>query len=287
MKTTLTDKPTFDTFVKPGEVVEVRILGAYGKSRFWGNEWAKGTVSGYFDDFEAFRKAVREMNKIKHGGIYFTLQVIDRRLLGRAFNRLKPATITTSDHNVTHYRWIPIDVDPIRPTGIASSDKELSAALKLRDQLAVWGMKEFGLSEPTRGMSGNGGHLLFKLKDSPVNKTDIESMKGILEAFASAIESKQVEVDTTVFNPARIWKLYGTTAKKGDTLPSGKFREARPHRQSYIESIGQPGEISLSDFGNLIKDKPLHQTAQTTTDDTFDLRAYLALRRRSSQRETF
>ena len=45
-----------------------------------------------------------------------------------------------------------------------------------------------------------------------------------------------MNIDTTVFNPARIWKLYGTTARKGDPVPAGPSREARPHRMAYIDS---------------------------------------------------
>ncbi len=91
--------------MRPGEVVEVRIPKIWGKSPAWGNDFAKGTVSGYFDDHEAFCVSVKAADKFEHGGIYFTLQVIDPRLIGRAFNRLKPSNLTTSDHNVFKYRF--------------------------------------------------------------------------------------------------------------------------------------------------------------------------------------
>jgi hypothetical protein len=113
----LSDPKLFGLFVRPGEIVEVRILKASGKSQAWGNESARGIVSGYFDRFEACCKAVQTADKACHGGIYFTLQVIDPQLLGRSFNRLKPSDLTTSDSSVLFYRWLPVDLDPVRACG--------------------------------------------------------------------------------------------------------------------------------------------------------------------------
>ena len=58
-KLTLSRKQAFEVFCRPGEVVEVRILGAYGKNKAW-NDFAKGTVSGYFDDHQSFFTSVLE-----------------------------------------------------------------------------------------------------------------------------------------------------------------------------------------------------------------------------------
>ena len=59
MEYTLNDPKVFELFVQPGEVVGVRIIGAFGKSAAWNNEFSKGTVSGYFDDHDAFSQADR------------------------------------------------------------------------------------------------------------------------------------------------------------------------------------------------------------------------------------
>ena len=50
MKITLFNKEVWNLFLRPSEVVEVRIPKVWGKSAAWGNDFAKGTVSGYFDD---------------------------------------------------------------------------------------------------------------------------------------------------------------------------------------------------------------------------------------------
>jgi hypothetical protein len=235
---TVFDNSVWRVFVKPGEVTEVRILKLSGKSAAWGNDYARGTVSGYFDDHLAFCKAVREVDKAIHGGVYFSLQVIDPRLIGRTFNRLRVSDITTSDTNVCAYRWLPIDMDPVRPSGISSSDAELQEALIRRDIVAECVVAEMGFSIPIKAMSGNGAHLLFRLPDLPVTDQNKKMIRDILTGLAQRFDTEKVKIDTTVFNPARIWKLYGTTARKGDPVPAGPNREARPHRMAFIDDLG-------------------------------------------------
>ena len=72
-KLTLSNKRAFETFVPPGEITEIRILNAYGKTKAW-DGFAKGTVAGYFDNHDTFYKAAQEANKAEHGGLYITLQ---------------------------------------------------------------------------------------------------------------------------------------------------------------------------------------------------------------------
>lgn len=235
---TMFDEYVWKILFQPGDVVEVRIPKGFGKFPN-GKDYLKGTISGYFDNHDDFNKWVHEADKsLQHEGIYFTLQVIDPRLIGRAFNRLKQSQLTTSDNNVLAYRWLPIDVDPVRPSGVSSSDTELNEALALRNEVAVWLMTEHDLPEPIRAMSGNGGHLLFRLPDLTVNEENRLFIKNLLNITADHFDTDRIKVDRTVFNPARIWKLYGTKTGKGDAIPSGQYREARPHRIAYIEKIG-------------------------------------------------
>jgi len=79
--------------------------------------------------------------------------------------------------------------------------------------------------EPLVGDSGNGAHLLYRV-DLPNDRESLGLVKGILETLAFKFSNEAVGVDTTTCNAARIWKLYGTTARKGDDT------EERPHRRS-------------------------------------------------------
>lgn len=236
---TMFDANVYREFCDDGQVQEVRFIKAVGKIPYT-NDSARGvTVSGYFDNHADFCKHVRAaLNSLTYDGCFFTLQRIDPRLLARAANRFKIATHTTADHDVLWYDWLPLDTDPVRPAGIPSSDFELKQALALRDKVAEWVMENLKFTAPIRAMSGNGAHLLFRLPGMPVNHETIAFVKNTLIGLADRFDTDDVKIDRVVFNPSRIWKLYGSYARKGDDLPAGPGREARPHRMAYIESLG-------------------------------------------------
>ena len=96
-------------------------------------------------------------------------------------------------------------------------------------------LKEQGWPEPVVGDSGNGAHLLYRV-DLPNDRESMELVKGVLEALSFKFSDETVAVDTTTCNAARIWKLYGTTARKGDNT------EERPHRVSRLLKVPQEAE---------------------------------------------
>src|ERR1035437_7547212 len=135
-----------------GDVVEVRIP----KTR-------AGVISGYFDSFPAMAAAIAEADaRYRAGGVYYVLNRTDRALLGRAYNRLKEhAGYTTNDSNIRRRRWLPVDLDPVRPAGVSSSDDEHDAALAGGRTIGREMSSEGG--EPILADSGNGAHLLYPL----------------------------------------------------------------------------------------------------------------------------
>ena len=128
-----------------------------------------------------------------------------------------------------------IDIDPIRPAGISSTEEEHDAAIAkayyIRDD-----MKEHGWYEPVICDSGNGASLLYKI-DMENNKEALDSVKNVLNAMDYFFSDEKIQIDQAVFNAARIVKLYGTKAKKGDSTGD------RPHRDSKILEI--PGDIQV------------------------------------------
>lgn len=237
-----------NVYHKPGDVVELRIPKA-GRAR---------TISGYFHGFELLADSVvglsddRDVNGA--GGVYITLNQIDERLLSRSQNHYKRyAETTTSDGDIIRLSWLPIDLDPVRPTGISSSDEEhkaaLDKALEVRDWLIGrgWPVGAFVL-----GDSGNGGHLPVKIDLEP---SDSGLVERCLKAIDFIFSDEAVKVDTTTHNPARIWKLPGTAARKGD--PS----EDRPHRLARLLEVPEvletvPRELLEDLAGLLPKDEP-------------------------------
>ncbi|PKL57405.1 MAG: hypothetical protein CVV35_00315 [Methanomicrobiales archaeon HGW-Methanomicrobiales-6] len=215
-------------FLAPaGGVFEVRALG-------------DRTASGYFDadHLEQAAKAIEALDAAgTYSGIYVTLNPVNPALLSRRSNRIETRLglkeATTADADIIRRLWFPVDIDPARPSGIGSSDAEHAAALEVAGNVAGFLSEFFGFPAPVRGDSGNGGHLLYRidLPNDDESRSLIERcLKGLGAAFdRSPTEDRPgVEIDQTPFNAARIWKLYGTVARKGDNTSE------RPHRRARI-----------------------------------------------------
>lgn len=204
-------------------VHEVRIL----RGNFNGGKYTQ-TISGYFDDARALIKALRGVSNAQ--GVYITLNPVIDGLLARANNRLIGANDhpLTRDHEITCLQWLPIDIDPVRPAGISSSDEEHAVASRLMDEVVAYLKTTLEWSSPVLADSGNGAHALFPI-DLPI--TEAPKIASVLKELDARFSTAAVKIDTTVSNPARIWKLYGTMACKGDSIPS------RPHRMSRILEI--------------------------------------------------
>jgi hypothetical protein len=206
---------------EPGQVVELRLLGVQSQG-----QRIPVTMSGYFDDFELLAtSACRYGGSAK--GVYVTLNPVKPALLARAANRLRTAGRNdplTSDADITKRRWLPIDLDPERPSGISSTEQEhalaVERAFEIRDAL-----RQQDWPNPIVGDSGNGAHLLYRVE---IPTSDNELVKQCLQALARWFDNDRVKVDQRVFNPARIWKLYGTVSRKGDNVAE------RPHRLARI-----------------------------------------------------
>ena len=204
---------------QPGDVIEVRIP----KTR-------AGVVAGYFEDFQAMTEAICHADlKYKASGVYYVLNRINPALLGRAYNRLKErADHTTADHNIVGRRWLPVDLDPVRPAGISASDGEHATAVQRARTIADDMATEW--ERPIISDSGNGAHLLYRI-DLPNDREALNFVTSALTELDRRYSDDLVKVDLTSANAARIWKAYGTVARKGDSIPG------RPHRLSRILEV--------------------------------------------------
>lgn len=203
---------------QPGDVFELR-----GLVRYQGQQH---TTSGYFDDVGAMANAAIERSG-KDDGIYFTLNPVHPGLLSRApKNKVRRAGNgdTTSDKDVRVRRSILIDVDPVRPAGISSTDTEHDAAIALANRIADE-LAAAGWPAPIRADSGNGGHLIYAV-DLPVDDGGL--VKRVLAALSRRYTTSELKIDEKVFNASRISKIYGTLTRKGENT------DERPHRYSAI-----------------------------------------------------
>jgi archaellum biogenesis ATPase FlaH len=215
---------TLTTLIGDGNVCELRALGVDNRKR---------TDSGYFDDFVAAAKAIEAYaTDPTTKGCYVVLNQIDASLLSRAHNRMERfSQLTTSDKDVTRRRWLYVDCDPKRPAGISSTDAECELAIDRTEKIREWLMSE-GASEPIHAMSGNGAHLLVPI-DLPNDDESLQLVKAVLTVLSDKFSDELVDVDQSVCNAARICRLYGTPARKGDSTPE------RPHRVSVLTYVPQ------------------------------------------------
>lgn len=181
------------------------------------------TLCGYFDDPDKLAEAVATIRTAK--GIYIIPNAVNPALLARAANRIKPASKgdATQDTDITRRRWLLIDCDAQRPANISASDAEHESALERAREIFAH-LQALGWPKPIAGDSGNGSHLLYRI-DTPAD--DGGMVQRCLQALAKRFNDDAVNVDESVFNPARIWKLYGTVACKGDDTTDRPWRMAR------------------------------------------------------------
>ena len=210
-----------------GDVFEVRVLDAV--SADYRREHIE---SGYFDyeHISAVPEALKRLLSFR--GVYVTVNPVNPDLLARAVNRLRPAgrNPTTADTDIVRRRWLLIDCDPRRASGVSSSNAEHESALAKAREIRD-GLSSLGWADPIMTDSGNGAQLMYRI-DLPAD--DGELVRRVIGEIAKA-SSEQVAIDTSVHNPARIWRLPGTMNCKGDSIPE------RPHRMARI--LDKPQDI--------------------------------------------
>src|SRR5207249_312881 len=99
--------------LKINKVAELRIVGT-----------SKGTISGYFNNAEDMAGIADAWNG-KVPAIYTTLNPVLPDLLARKHNRVEPyVKVTTKDDEIACRLWLPMDFDPVRPSGISRTNEE-------------------------------------------------------------------------------------------------------------------------------------------------------------------
>ena len=202
----------------PFGVVELRALFQRGRKR---------TSAGYFDPEHRAELIEAAANLNADGAaVYVNLNPLDEQLLSRYANRVEDyAQATATDANVTSRRWLLIDLDPARPKDTSATDAQLEAA-KASARGIYGALQERGWPKPAVAESGNGVHLLYRI-DLPNDDASRDLVKDCLNALAQRFDDAAVKVDRSVFNAARIVKLYGTVANKGDSTPTAPWRLSR------------------------------------------------------------
>lgn len=182
-------------------------------------------TSGLFDDPDALSAVIRGLT----GNLYTSLNrprsdVLARNTMG---------TSALKDQDIGTITRIPFDLDPMRPPDTPSTDAELAAAIEARTIL-VRTLASFGWPAPAIGISGNGAHFLYRTClsiETEAARTEWRRASsaiyaGLRNLLRDPLEVLGVLFDTSVRNPARIWRLYGSINGKGTATAERPYREA-------------------------------------------------------------
>ena len=260
-------RKAIDLLQAPGEVFEVRVIGTSSR---------KDILSGYFQDADTLFQKLDTID-LRKRNIYITLGEVREECFSRSqCERFeKNPAVTTNDNDIIAYRWLFVDLDPDRPTGISSSDEQLRSAEVLRDKVYEY-LQGLGFPEPVQAMSGNGYHLLYRI-NIPNNEKGRALIEKCLKNLAALFDNDDVKIDTTNSNPSRICKLHGTLAQKGTST------KKRPHRMSKLLSVPEPLTVvskkTLQTLADELPDEPVHINGRrggvSTQSPEFDLLAFM------------
>lgn len=234
------------------------------------------TASGYYteDTITQCAQDVARLLDPTAQGTYVTLNPVKEHLLARCANRLDlRAAHTTGDQDIAMRRWLPVDLDAVPASGISASEAEHSAALaRAREMVAILSSR-YGWPAPILADSGNGGHGLWRV-DLPAADGGLvaRALQGLDTLFSDPEGAAiRVHVDTSTGNAARIFKLYGTMARKGDDTPQ------RPHRRSRLLDVPDTLDVlTLPQLEMLVTLAPAPEARQPNTLDHASGRGHIA-----------
>lgn len=184
----------------------------------------KKTFAFASEDSEALG---REARRPLGASVYITVNPVNPALAARA-TRLSVTRATANDGDVLFLRFLFLDFDVKRPSGISSTDEELQNARDRVDQF----LADHSDLEPSTvfGCSGNGYWLLVRLPDYPNDAYHRDVIARVTDWAKEHYSDDRVAVDGATKNPARIMPLVGTMKCKGVDTPE------RPHRMVTMET---------------------------------------------------
>lgn len=213
-----------------------------------------GTIAGYFNDTAIAASLIAKENG-KYPAIYVTANPVAPALIARNNNKFEYGSqTTTNDAEIVCRRWFLIDLDPVRPAGISSTDQELAQAINKATDIVEW-LGSIGWPEPYMATSGNGAHVMYRV-DEPNDEDARIDFEFATKMLAALFSDDAVSVDTTMWNASRVWKVYGTIAAKGSDTPERPHRVAKFTRipksvelvsRALIQNVARPLKESKSD----------------------------------------
>jgi hypothetical protein len=251
---------------KDGELIEYRAKCADGGMRGF-----------YFTDLQRLAEVVANLDSTERALVSYTcINPLKGRLIrerglivnptDEQVNQIiaSPPGKTASNDDIDILRWIFIDVDTVRAPHLAATDKaafdkiqhecstdeEKAASKAVAIKVLSYLRQEKGWPQGIICDSGNGWHLLFRmnLQNTPTN---YQNHGDVLKALKAKFDCSVANIDSTVYNPARLTRAYGSTTRKGTNTPE------RPYRPNYqLESKEPVGDVTLDQILNIAVESP-------------------------------
>ena len=210
---------TVNLLFEPEETVELRCV-------------TDGCIlNGFYRDFLTLGHDAVALNAGEN--IYVCLNPVLPELYARRADRTARAGRgeAVKDDQVTCRRWLLVDIDAVRSSGISATDAEKQAAQTVTGQVYDWLASQWRKECLVVADSGNGYHILIRLQDLPADANTRQICEQFLATLSTRFSTSTAKVDQTTFNAARITSLYGTIKRKGSDIPE------RPHRPSKLLSV--------------------------------------------------
>lgn len=139
------------------------------------------------------------------------------------WNNAKPGR--AGDRDIQSLRAVFIDVDPVRPKNISSTDEQLRAAWQVSHTVECWLADVIGDDASIgHGCSGNGYFTLIAIEPTAWSADTSKRISEFLGLLNKKFGGEHTKIDATTFNPARLMPAPGTWKCKGRNAPE------RPHR---------------------------------------------------------
>ncbi len=266
-------KRTLGVLFQPGDTVELRCI-------------ADRVVNGYYRNPDKLAVDACSLNGdiTPQHNIYTCLNPVDPQLYGRRADQYAYACKGegVKDQDIICRRWLLLDIDPVRPSGVSATSGQRAAALQVAKAVYRY-LQQLNLPAPVVADSGNGQHLLLRLADLP-NTAEVRwASEQFLRHLHDRHSNELAHVDQTTFNAARISCLYGTIKRKGTDLPE------QPHRLSKLLAVPDPLQaVSLEQLLAVVGPYPgdPQQQPQAATGPAWNIPQLLAQRNVEYEQDT-
>jgi len=246
---------SLEILFQPGDTVELRCVGGR-------------TINGFYRDFGKLAQDAYSLNQ-EFGppqNVYLCLNPVLPELYARRPDEFGYTAKGEGvrDQDIVYRRWLLIDIDPVRPSGISATDEQKRAAIELATQVYRWLQEQLDSECIVCADSGNGAHMLILLPSQPADAESAWVCQRLLHRLSEKFSNAQAKVDTTTGNAARICTLYGTVKRKGSDIPE------QPHRLSKIVHVPDPlRPVDWTCLAALVEpypgDQPARQSATQST----------------------